>query len=47
MERRLLLANLNSDKKILDEVASLIGEIKSAWDTIGAEIENTQTTAPI
>jgi flagellar protein FliS len=35
MERRLVQANLNSDPAILDEVAGLLREIKSAWDAIG------------
>lgn len=34
MERRLLQANLGSDSRALDEVASLLGEIKTAWDAI-------------
>ncbi|MFU8790164.1 MAG: flagellar export chaperone FliS [Methylobacter sp.] len=35
MERRLLEANLKNDIAILDEVASLLREIKAAWDVIG------------
>ncbi len=35
IERRLLEANLNNDKVILDEVSGLILDIKSAWDVIG------------
>jgi len=31
---RLLHANLNNDMEALDEVARLLGEIKSAWDSI-------------
>ena len=34
MSRRLVEANLSSDVAILNEVSSLIGEIKSAWDAI-------------
>jgi len=34
MSRRLVEANLGSDVAILNEVASLMGEIKSAWDAI-------------
>lgn len=36
MERQLLLANLNSDAAIVDEVSGLIREIKEGWDAIGA-----------
>jgi flagellar protein FliS len=35
MQRRLLLANLNSDPAILDEVANLLREVKAGWDGIG------------
>ena len=34
-ERRLAVANAKNDPAILDEVSSLIGEIKSAWVAIG------------
>ncbi len=34
MMRRLLEANLHNDKAILDEVESLLREIKEAWDAI-------------
>jgi len=34
MSRRLLEANLHTDISMLDEVAGLISEIKSAWDVI-------------
>lgn len=37
MERRLLEANLNNDVVILDEVSSLLHEIKSAWESIPLE----------
>jgi flagellar protein FliS len=37
MERRLLEANLNNDVVILDEVSSLLHEIKSAWQSIPLE----------
>ena len=33
--RRLLAANINDDIAILDEVADLLHEIKSAWDVVG------------
>lgn len=34
MERRLVQANLNNDMTMLDEVASLLSELSSAWDAI-------------
>lgn len=34
MERRLLEANMRNDAKLLDEVASLMRQIKSGWDSI-------------
>ena len=37
MKRRLLEANLASDPALLDEVASLLREIKDAWDAIAPE----------
>ena len=40
IERRLLAANMNNDVAILDEVSTLLHEIKSAWDTIPAELRN-------
>ena len=40
MERQLLQANLKNDVNILDEVSSLIKEIKTGWDAIPAEIRN-------
>ena len=40
MERQLLQANLNNDVNILDEVSSLLKEIKTGWDAIPAEIRN-------
>lgn len=35
MIRRLLLANVNNDVKVLTEVASLLDNIRSAWAAIG------------
>jgi flagellar secretion chaperone FliS len=35
MSRRLLEANVKNDISMLDEVYSLLMEIKTAWDTIG------------
>ena len=40
MERQLLQANLKNDVDILDEVSSLLKEIKAGWDAIPAEIRN-------
>ncbi len=37
MTRRLIEANLNNDVAILDEVTSLMLEIKMGWDGIAAE----------
>ena len=34
MTRRLLEANLNNDRSILDEVDGLLRELKTAWDAI-------------
>jgi flagellar secretion chaperone FliS len=34
MSRRLVVANLQNDQGILDEVAGLMMEIKSGWDSI-------------
>lgn len=34
MERQLLAANLQSDESVLDEVSSLMSEIKSGWEAI-------------
>jgi len=38
MGRVLLKANLKNDPSLLDEVAGLLNEIKSAWDAIPNEI---------
>lgn len=38
MNERLLDANLNNDTDIIDEVANLLKEIKSAWDAIPFEV---------
>jgi flagellar protein FliS len=37
MGRRLLEANMNNDTAILDEVNTLLSEIKLGWDGIPAE----------
>lgn len=38
MERRLFQANLENDTTILDEVTSLLGEIKGAWNAIPEDV---------
>lgn len=40
ISRRLLDANLKNDPAILDEVAALLTEIKSAWDAIPQELRS-------
>ena len=40
MSRRLVVANLRNDESILDEVASLIVEIKMGWDGIPDTFKN-------
>ncbi len=36
MGRRIMLANLRNDPALLDEVARLLGELRQAWEAIGA-----------
>ncbi|GAB6043627.1 flagellar export chaperone FliS [Endothiovibrio diazotrophicus] len=45
MERRLFQANLENDALILDEVSSLLRDIKSAWDAIPEEVRQTHGSA--
>lgn len=40
MSHRLVVANLRNDESILNEVASLMAEIKTGWDNIPAEFKN-------
>ena len=40
MIRRLLLANVNNDVKILTEVSGLLDNIRSAWAGIGSAVRN-------
>ena len=39
MIRRLLEANVTGDVALLDEIADLIGEVKSAWDELTAQAQ--------
>lgn len=43
MGRRLLEANVRSDLEILDEVISLLREIKAAWDGISGQVATTNS----
>lgn len=45
MNRRLLLANINNDEGALDEVSSLLKELKEAWDAIPSEVSGTESNA--
>jgi flagellin-specific chaperone FliS len=38
MARRLLRANIENDIACINEVLSLLGEIRSAWVAIGPEV---------
>ncbi len=40
LKEEVLQANLNNDVNILDEVSSLLKEIKTGWDAIPAEYHN-------
>jgi len=42
IQRRIIIANMENNPQILDEVASLLIEIKSAWDAV-PEIINKET----
>lgn len=46
MSRRLLYANLHDDTAAIDEVAGLLREIRSAWDSIPAELRQ-RVDAPV
>lgn len=40
MERRLVEANIENNLAIIDEVATLLKDIKGAWDAIGSQVDN-------
>ncbi len=40
MTRRLIIANIRSDARILDEVADLMLEVKAGWDVIPDILKN-------
>lgn len=40
MQRRLVMANAENKPEFLDEVASLMREIKGAWDAIPTDVRN-------
>lgn len=45
MNRRLLLANINNDEGALDEVSSLLRELKEAWDAIPSGVSGVESRA--
>lgn len=46
MQHRLLVANLQNDAEILEEVDRLLGELREAWNAIGAPA-NAPSAAPV
>ena len=46
MTRRLLEANLKNDPQILQEVSSLMAELKEAWDAIAGEVKSMNSDIP-
>ncbi len=44
MSNRLLMANLNNEPAILEEVSSLLNQLREAWEAIGTTV--TTATAP-
>jgi len=46
MSNRLVMANINNDLTLLDEVTRLLHELKEGWDQIGLQPESPQAAAP-
>lgn len=46
MSRRLVESNLKNDASGLTEVADLMREIKTAWDVVGEELDDSGQTPP-
>jgi flagellar secretion chaperone FliS len=46
MSHRLLVANLNNQPEILEEVHRLLSELKSAWDAIGSTVNGVAASEP-
>ncbi|EGF30308.1 Flagellar biosynthesis protein fliS [Oxalobacteraceae bacterium IMCC9480] len=47
MSNRLLVANLKNQPEILQEVHTLLMDLKSAWDAIGQQAEVAPAAAPV
>ncbi len=47
MNRRLLEANLHNDEAVLEEVSSLLLEIKQGWDAIPEELRHRKPSAAV
>lgn len=45
MSRRLMEANINNDAEILEEITSLLLEIKGAWDSMPENVRKTEQLA--
>jgi len=47
MQHRLLLANLQNDPAILEEVQRLLNELREAWNAIGTPANSPSADAPV